>query len=133
MGVHGVYKAAKEAIGIGIADKVPSLLCAQQISCRPMVQAWDENSARSTLISSSGRRASPGDPARQSTKAYRSFAKSSSKAAERWLRLRTTRSAKPRPSCSRTKASALPGAGTTVAAIAKLAKRDARWPTRGSG
>lgn len=44
MGVHGVYKAAKEAVGIGLADKVPSLLCAQQMSCRPMVQAWEEDS-----------------------------------------------------------------------------------------
>jgi threonine synthase len=44
MGVHGVYKAAKEAVRIGLADKVPSLLCAQQTSCRPMVQAWDEDS-----------------------------------------------------------------------------------------
>ena len=45
MGVHGVYKAAKEALAIGAADKVPSLLCAQQMSCRPMVQAWDEGSS----------------------------------------------------------------------------------------
>jgi threonine synthase len=44
MGVHGVYKTAKEAVAIGLADKVPSLLCAQQMSCRPMVQAWEENS-----------------------------------------------------------------------------------------
>ena len=44
MGVHGVYKAAKEAVAIGLADKVPSLLCAQQASCRPMVQAWEEDS-----------------------------------------------------------------------------------------
>jgi threonine synthase len=44
MGVHGVYKAAKEAVGIGMADKVPALLCAQQTSCMPMVQAWDEGS-----------------------------------------------------------------------------------------
>jgi threonine synthase len=44
MGVHGVYKAAKEAVAIGIADKVPALLCAQQVSCMPMVQAWDEGS-----------------------------------------------------------------------------------------
>ena len=44
MGVHGVYKAAKEAVGIGAADKVPNLLCAQQLSCRPMVQAWEEDS-----------------------------------------------------------------------------------------
>jgi threonine synthase len=44
MGVHGVYKAAKEALHIGMADKVPALLCAQQMSCRPMVQAWDEGS-----------------------------------------------------------------------------------------
>jgi len=44
MGVHGVYKAAKEAVEIGLADKLPSLLCAQQMSCRPMVQAWHEGS-----------------------------------------------------------------------------------------
>lgn len=44
MGVQGVYKAAKEAVGIGLADKLPSLLCAQQASCRPMVQAWEEGS-----------------------------------------------------------------------------------------
>src|SRR4029079_6740311 len=43
-GVHGVYKTAKEAVAIGLAEKVPSLLCAQQMSCRPMVQAWEENS-----------------------------------------------------------------------------------------
>jgi threonine synthase len=42
--VHGVYKAAKEAVAIGIAEKVPSLLCAQQMSCRPMVHAWEEDS-----------------------------------------------------------------------------------------
>lgn len=46
MGVHGVYKAAKEAVGIGIADKVPALLCAQQTSCMPMVQAWNEGSEK---------------------------------------------------------------------------------------
>jgi threonine synthase len=46
MGVHGVYKTAKEAVAIGIADKVPSLLCAQQMSCRPMVQAWEEDSPK---------------------------------------------------------------------------------------
>jgi len=46
MGVHGVYKAAKEAVEIGHADKVPSLLCAQQMSCMPMVQAWDEGSEK---------------------------------------------------------------------------------------
>lgn len=44
MGVHGVYKAAREAVALGLADKVPSLLCAQQASCRPMVQAWEEDS-----------------------------------------------------------------------------------------
>jgi threonine synthase len=44
MGVHGVYKAAKEALAIGAADKAPSLLCVQQDSCRPMVQAWEEGS-----------------------------------------------------------------------------------------
>jgi len=46
MGVHGVYKAAKEAVAIGTADKVPSLLCAQQTSCQPMVQAWEEDSPK---------------------------------------------------------------------------------------
>lgn len=44
MGVHGVYKAAKEAVTIGAAAKVPSLLCVQQESCRPMVHAWEEGS-----------------------------------------------------------------------------------------
>lgn len=44
MGVHGVDKTAKEALALGLADKAPSLLCAQQLSCRPMVQAWDEDS-----------------------------------------------------------------------------------------
>ena len=46
MGVHGVYKAAKEAVRLGLADKAPSLLCAQQESCRPMVHAWDEHSPK---------------------------------------------------------------------------------------
>jgi threonine synthase len=43
MGVYGVYKAAKEMVGLGLSPKVPKLLCAQQESCSPMVQAWREN------------------------------------------------------------------------------------------
>jgi threonine synthase len=42
MGVHGVYKAAQEAIAIGLSKSIPKLLCAQQTSCSPMVKAWEE-------------------------------------------------------------------------------------------
>ena len=42
MGVHGVYKAAKEVMAIGLSKNVPKLLCAQQMSCSPMVKAWEE-------------------------------------------------------------------------------------------
>lgn len=43
MGVYGVHKAAKEALSIGIIKTQPKLLCAQQLSCSPMVKAWEEN------------------------------------------------------------------------------------------
>jgi threonine synthase len=42
MGVHGVYKGAKELLAMGRISKLPSLLCAQQESCSPMVRAWEE-------------------------------------------------------------------------------------------
>jgi len=44
MGVYGIYKAAKEAVALGLSPRTPRLLCAQQMSCRPMVHAWDEGS-----------------------------------------------------------------------------------------
>jgi threonine synthase len=44
MGVHGVYKAAKEFQALGLSDRLPRLLCAQQESCSPMVRAWQEDS-----------------------------------------------------------------------------------------
>lgn len=44
MGVYGVYKAAKELYALGLATKIPKILCVQQQSCMPMVQAWQENS-----------------------------------------------------------------------------------------
>ena len=42
MGVHGVYKGAKELHGMGLIPRLPSLLCVQQESCAPMVAAWEE-------------------------------------------------------------------------------------------
>ncbi len=42
MGVYGVYKAAGEFLRMGITDRLPRLLCAQQESCCPMVRAWEE-------------------------------------------------------------------------------------------
>jgi len=42
MGVHGVYKGAKELHQMGLIPKLPSLLCVQQESCSPMVRAWEE-------------------------------------------------------------------------------------------
>lgn len=44
MGVYGVYKAAKESVALGIAKRLPRLLCAQQESCSPMVRAWSDGS-----------------------------------------------------------------------------------------
>lgn len=45
MGVYGVYKAATELCALGLATKIPKILCVQQQSCMPMVQAWQENSS----------------------------------------------------------------------------------------
>ncbi len=42
MGVYGIYKAAQEAVALGLSPRAPRLLCAQQMSCRPMVHAWEE-------------------------------------------------------------------------------------------
>jgi threonine synthase len=44
MGVYGCYKASEELQKLGILQKRPKLLCAQQDSCSPMVKAWNENS-----------------------------------------------------------------------------------------
>ena len=44
MGVYGIYKASQEACALDLAPRQPRLLCAQQMSCRPMVHAWDEGS-----------------------------------------------------------------------------------------
>ncbi len=43
MGVYGVYKAAKEFRDIGMSEKLPKLMCAQQASCSPMATAWKED------------------------------------------------------------------------------------------
>ena len=42
MGVHGVYKGARELHQLGLIARTPSLLCVQQDSCSPMVRAWEE-------------------------------------------------------------------------------------------
>jgi threonine synthase len=42
MGVHGVYKGAKEFRQLGLIPKVPALLCVQQDSCAPMVRATED-------------------------------------------------------------------------------------------
>lgn len=44
MGVYGIYKAAHEAVALGWSPRAPRLLCAQQMTCRPMVHAWEEGS-----------------------------------------------------------------------------------------
>jgi threonine synthase len=44
MGVYGCYKASEELQALGVLQKRPKLLCAQQDSCSPMVRAWIENS-----------------------------------------------------------------------------------------
>ena len=41
MGVYGTYKAARELHELKRIDRLPSLLCVQQESCCPMVQAWE--------------------------------------------------------------------------------------------
>jgi len=42
MGVYGTYKAAGELLQIGHIKRLPHLLCVQQESCAPMVNAWEE-------------------------------------------------------------------------------------------
>ena len=42
MGVYGVYKAAQEFVQLGISSHLPRLLCAQQESCSPLVDAWQD-------------------------------------------------------------------------------------------
>ena len=42
MGVYGVYKGAQELLGMGVASRLPRLMCVQQESCSPMVRAWEE-------------------------------------------------------------------------------------------
>jgi threonine synthase len=44
MGVVGTAKAVKEVATFGISSKQPRLICVQQESCAPMVQAWNEGS-----------------------------------------------------------------------------------------
>lgn len=44
MGVYGTYKGAKEMLKLKKITKLPSLLCAQQESCSPMVKAYKKNS-----------------------------------------------------------------------------------------
>lgn len=46
MGVYGVFKAARELVELGVAERVPRLLCVQQESCAPMVSAWRDGSER---------------------------------------------------------------------------------------
>lgn len=44
MGVYGTYKGARELLGMKHIDRLPRLLCAQQETCSPMVDAWHDNS-----------------------------------------------------------------------------------------
>lgn len=44
MGVYGVWKGAGELRAMGRTRSVPRLLCVQQETCAPMVQAWREGS-----------------------------------------------------------------------------------------
>ena len=43
MGVYGTYKGAKELLAMGHIKQLPHLLCVQQESCAPMVNAWKDN------------------------------------------------------------------------------------------
>lgn len=45
MGVYGTYKAATELRAMGHIEKNPALLCVQQASCAPMVDAWREGAS----------------------------------------------------------------------------------------
>lgn len=42
MGIVGTAKAAQELAALGFAHELPRLICIQQESCAPMVQAWNE-------------------------------------------------------------------------------------------
>jgi threonine synthase len=44
MGVYGTYKGASEMVQLGKAARTPRVLCVQQETCSPMVQAWREGS-----------------------------------------------------------------------------------------
>ena len=46
MGVYGTYKGAKELLGLRRTDRLPRLLCVQQQSCSPMVQAFHEGCSK---------------------------------------------------------------------------------------
>jgi threonine synthase len=43
MGVYGTYKGAKELLTIGHIEKLPHLLCVQQDTCSPLVNAWRDD------------------------------------------------------------------------------------------
>ena len=43
MGVYGTYKGAKDLLKIGQVKKLPHLLCAQQETCSPLVNAWRDD------------------------------------------------------------------------------------------
>jgi threonine synthase len=44
MGVYGAYKGARELYGMGRIARTPRLLCVQQETCAPMVQAFEAGS-----------------------------------------------------------------------------------------
>ncbi len=44
MGVYGVFKGAKELLSMGLVPTLPRLLCVQQDTCNPMVNAFKANS-----------------------------------------------------------------------------------------
>jgi len=46
MGVYGTYKGAGELLKMGHINRLPHLLCVQQESCAPMVNAWEEGAAQ---------------------------------------------------------------------------------------
>jgi threonine synthase len=46
MGVHGVFRAAKELRALERIERLPRLLCVQQATCAPMVSAWKAGSDR---------------------------------------------------------------------------------------
>jgi len=44
MGVYGVARGARQLLELGVADRLPHLLCVQQDTCAPMVSAWEAGS-----------------------------------------------------------------------------------------